>query len=181
MLKTFLRVFLILGLTSGQVAFSQSNQIEIVNTPIESILRFCPKHVGGDTEFKGHGPEVTAKARLYIYDNFLNGQSELWVSLFLNAIETRKDWTQAKGTWNSVVWTAPRGYQIIDFSPKFSSTSYQDSNHDLDIPGVKGGDGLVRSFEIMGDRYGKDISVRTDTLDCTGSVYMNVYFNNVTV
>ncbi|MDY6992879.1 MAG: hypothetical protein SVR94_09795 [Pseudomonadota bacterium] len=154
--------------------------IETRSVPIDPIYEFCPKHVGGDREFKGHGPVVRAKAELK-FDEYRN---QLYVQLYLHAKETKKDWTEAKGYWNEPVkWNIPLGYKIYginDHSPRLSTASYEDKGHGIDSPNVLG-DGLVSRFDIMGDRKGKDIRVREDTLGNCGhkSVYMDVYFNNV--
>jgi len=136
------------------------------------ITRLCPAHVGGDRDFKGHGPDVTAKASLDIK----NSDKEIWVSLYLHAKETKSNWTEALGTWQQHLWTVPSGYTIdMIVSDKSSNASYRDTNHGLDHPAVQGGS-LVSKFEIMGDTWGNDVGNCT-----TGDVYMNVYFNPVTV
>jgi len=136
------------------------------------ITRLCPAWVGGDKDFKGHGPNVTASASLQIK----NSNKEVWVNLYLHAKETRSDWTEARGTWSRYLWPIPSGYSIVNIvSDQSSNASYTDTNHDLDRPAVQGGS-LVYKFEIMGDTWGNDVGNCT-----TGDVYMNVYFNPVKV
>lgn len=150
--------------------------IETHTVSIPSIFDFCPKHVRGDREFKGHGPRVTAEAKLY------HDQSNLYVQIYLNAIETKKDWTQAEGSYVKVIFSAPYGYKIHRYSPTYSSLSYTDKGHGIDYRTPTSGDHLVKRFDVMGDRKGKDIRVRKDILGCNGkSVYMNVHFNSIVV
>jgi hypothetical protein len=134
-----------------------------------SITRLCPTHIGGDREFDGHGPDVTARATL----SKRNDNKEVWVTLYLHAKETRSDWTEAEGTWERKLWTAPAGKKIISFETDISSeANYRDTDHALDKPSVQGG--LVEIFEIMGDTGGNDVG------NCTSDdVYMNVYFNEI--
>ena len=136
---------------------------------IPSRTRLCPRDTRrGDREFKGHGPDVTAKAWLSLHST-----NRIALNLSLYAVETRKDFTEARGNWQFPVCNVPSGYKInrIITSAK-SDTSYRDSNHKLDFPAIKNGT-LVRKFEINGDTRGNDIGNCT-----TGDVYMNVHFNS---
>lgn len=146
--------------------------VEIVTFNPAPMTRLCPTHVGGDREFNGHGPDVTANASLEIR----NSNREVWIVLYLHAKETRSDWTEAERTWSQRLWTAPSGSNIVNIvSDESSNASYRDTDHDLDRPTVRGGT-LVSVFEIMGDTGGNDVG------NCTsGDVYMNVYFNPVQV
>jgi hypothetical protein len=137
-----------------------------------SITRLCPTHIGGDREFKGHGPDVKVDATI----RTRNSDREIWVTLHLHAKETRSDWTEAEGTWERKLWTAPTGKRIASIeSDRFSEASYRDTNHSLDRPSVRGG-ALVSKFEVMGDTGGNDVR------NCTSDdVYMNVYFNDIQV
>lgn len=138
----------------------------------QAITRLCPTHIGGDREFDGHGPDVTARASLDVRSS----NTEIWVTLYLHAKETRDDWTEAEGNWERHLWTAPPGYSILNIlTHQSSNANYRDTDHDLDRPSVQGGN-LVSRFEIMGDTGGNDVG------NCTGDdVYMNVYFNEVQV
>lgn len=136
----------------------------------DAFTRLCPDHRGGGREFKGHGPQVTAKAWLSIEAK----GTELWVTMYLHAKETTKDWTEAEKTWRKLLYSVPKGEKIkrVTTSDR-SETSYTDTNHSLDAPAVRGGK-LVKKFEIMGDTGGKDVSNCIDD-----DVYMNVYFNEI--
>ena len=157
--------------TISSVQDASAQAIEMIEFVPDAITRLCPDHRGGDREFDGHGPNVTAHADLEIKLN-----TELWVKLYLHVKETRDDWTEAEQTWDRLLWTAPSGYVIAGVASDMDSNAfYEDTNHELDRPAVRGGD-LVRQFEIIGDTGGNDVSNCTDD-----DVYMNVYFNKVTV
>ena len=166
-------VFLLSGCCPGPWPWCPDEVVEeeISFTPA-AITRLCPSHIGGDREFAGHGPDVEAKASLEIR----NSNQEIWVVLYLHAKETRSDWTEAEGTWDRKLWTVDPGWTIVQIQTDTSSeTSYRDTDHSLDRPAVRGGS-LVSRFEIMGDTGGNDVG------NCTADdVYMNVYFNKITV
>ena len=136
------------------------------------IKRLCPKHVKGDREFDGHGPDVRTNVRLSISRNKRN----IVANISLTATETMRNWTTAKGSWSRNIWTAPSGYQIVRIlSSKSSSASYRDSNHHIDRPRrIRGR--LVKTFEIMGDTRGNDVG------NCTSDdVFLSVFFNRIKV
>ncbi len=136
-----------------------------------SRKRLCPERCGGDKEFDGNGPKVSAEASL-----FLKSKRDLWVKIYLKAIETEHDYTCTEKEWTFPVWEAPKNFEITDFSPsRASKASYTDTNHQLDKPSISGSS-LVRKFEIMGDTRGND------TGNCTGDdVYINIFFNEVSI
>lgn len=151
---------------------SQAVEKEFREFTPEAFTRLCPELIGGDKDFKGHGPRVEARATLSIRNN----STEVWVDLYLHAKETTKNWTEAEGRWEEKLWTAPAGMVIHKIKTDIeSNTSYNDSNHELDKPAIRGGS-LVKQFEIMGDTEGNDVGNCTDN-----DVYMNVYFNPVKV
>jgi hypothetical protein len=133
--------------------------------------QLCPSYIGGDREFGGNGPDVFASAEL----STRNGR-ELWVRIYLHEKETRSDWSEAEGSREFPIWTAPDGTTILDYSPNQPSTAaYTDTNHQLDIPTVNGS-ALVQRFEIMGDTGGDDIG------NCTNDdAFMRVTFNTIQV
>ena len=136
-----------------------------------SITRQCPTHIGGDREFAGHGPNVDLISAEIERRNL---DQEIWVVLKLHVIETRSDWTEAEGTWNHRLWSAPSGQKVNSIDTDLeSNANYVDTDHDLDRPTVRGGT-LVRRFEVMGDTGGNDVG------NCTaGDVYLSVYFNEI--
>lgn len=148
-----------------------SGPVKKTFTP-RAITRLSPKHVGGDREFGGHGPDVNTNVRLRISSD----KKRVEAVIYLHAKETQRDWTEARGSWTRTVWTAPTNYKITKInSSTYSEASYRDNNHHLDRPRVKGGS-LVNKFEVMGDTRGNDVGNNT-----SDDVFLNVYFNQVSV
>jgi len=156
------------AISRDATATASASRSEVIQpAPIRDL---CPKKIGGDKEFDGHGPVVKASTQLFVKDN-----NSLWVWLTLRAKETKSDWTEAYGEWEVPLWNAPIGFRITGFTPSTSTANYTDSNHQLDVPSITGGS-LVRRFEMLGDTKGDDIG------NCTkDDVYMNVFFNEVQV
>lgn len=151
--------------------------------------RLCPKKIGGDREFNGHGPNVSASARLRIGGP--HGRTRIFLDLFMNAKEDRHDWTEAQyRRTGQLVYEVPKdsqgkhAFKITRIkSATFTNAFYKDTDHNLDILDKRrrenrarfSGD-LVKRFEIMGDTGGNDIG------NCTrDDVYMNVIFNPVQI
>lgn len=174
---------IILFLTFSLLLISVSAQPLEKTFTISKKTRLCPTDTRrGDREFKGHGPKVTGEARLVKV-----GKTRLNVKLDLYAVETKSDWTEARGTWTYGAYTAPSGYYIKSIEPNksYSKGFYIDKDHSLDKLTQTGGtEGsykitngkLVKQFDFMGDTGGNDIGNCT-----TGDVYMNVHFNSVKV
>lgn len=150
--------------------WSQTKSVQNISIPAKT--RLCPPRAGsGDREFSGHGPKVQATANVSMV-----GLTKIRLTLTLHAIETKSDWTEARGSWTYDVYTVPSGYKITRIvSSAVSEANYTDSNHSLDRPAVTRGT-LVNRFEIMGDTGGNDVGNCT-----TDDVYMNVYFNTMQV
>lgn len=162
----------IMQLCCGQENGDNNHSTDVATFTPGEITRLCPTHIGGDRDFNGNGPDVNIRTNLEIR----NAKKEIWVQIYLHAKETKADWTEAKGKWDRKLWTAPAGKIISRIESDMSSTaSYRDTNHSLDRPTVTGGT-LVSSFEVMGDTRGNDVG------NCTSDdVYLNVYFNDITV
>ncbi|MEJ2155542.1 MAG: hypothetical protein P8X96_09420 [Desulfobacteraceae bacterium] len=169
-MKIIATIIVILFMLAPASALAQAKSIKRLTIPTKS--RLCPKDTHrGDREFKGHGPDVTATARLRI-----DARTRVTLFLTLHAIETRKDWTEARGDWTYQIYKAPIGFKVNRIlSDAVSEAKYRDTNHKLDVPKVTKGN-LVRRFEINGDTSGNDIGNCT-----TGDVYMNVRFNPVRI
>lgn len=145
-------------------------QVETIQPFITEAL--CPTKIGGDREFDGNGPNVTASAVLFTSAD----QKELWAHIELHVKETKSDWSEAQGGWDLPVWPGKLNAKITGFTPAGpSTTEYRDRNHQLDIPSI-GGSALVQRFEILGDTGGDDIG--NCTLD---DVYVKVFFNQIQV
>ena len=169
---------------SNRIEFELPSGLQSVNInqpraveQVETIQPFftealCPTKIGGDREFDGNGPNVTASAVLFTSGD----QKELWAHIELHVKETKKDWSEAQGSWDLPIWPGKLNAKITGFTPAGPSTAeYRDRNHQLDIPSI-GGSALVQRFEILGDTGGNDIG--NCTLD---DVYVKVFFNQIQV
>jgi len=134
--------------------------IELNDTP-----KFVPPLVGGDDEFKGHGPDVKVSARLRVR----NG-SELWATVTMHAKETVRDYTEVSGTADYLMYKADEPILRIVSDP-YSEASYRDDDHDEDRIALGVGE-LVRQFTCVGDIKGREAGSRTG---------VTVSFNPVTI
>ncbi len=115
---------------------------------------FIPPHVGsGDTEFDGHGPNISCKVTL------IQSSTQLNASIYMKAIETKSDWTEASGTKTINLYTAQSNETIVGVvGPTSDSFSYIDNDHDKDF---YDGAGPVLRYEFMGDGEGNDAGIHT--------------------
>jgi len=140
------------------------------------LLNICPTRYGnGDREFKGHGPTITAEAKL-TFD-----RKTVWVNYYFDAYESysdmsrRHDHTAARAEGKVAIYNVSPNREIIDVEPReISRIQYVDNNHQEDI---RAGGRLVRLFETNGDTKGKDVG------NCKGyqDAYISIYFNTVYV
>jgi hypothetical protein len=113
-----------------------------------SITYLPPKIGSGDAEFGGNGPDVTVSVNLTKAGNSVDAR------IYMRAIETKSDWTEAAGTITKQVYIAPPGWTLesID-SPLNDSVHYVDTNI---FPDNFNGGGPVAQFVITGDTEGDD-------------------------
>jgi hypothetical protein len=125
-----------------------------VTLPAATIPFYIPPHVGGDKDFKGHGPKIQTWVNLYIAKG-----NELWVSVIMDAIETKSDWTHAHGT---LAWPLYVSNQTITniLGPTTFFHQYVDTDHGSDKYFFGQGN-LVNTLLYVGDVYGKDAGVVT--------------------
>jgi hypothetical protein len=140
---------------------------EVKTVDINPTPFFVPPRVGGDREFNGHGPRVEVSATLSVRNS-----NELWASVFMHAKETMKDWTEAEGTAEYLVFRDARLTRINRImSDVHSFHGYTDTNHGTDFLELPAGE-LVRQFECVGDTVGNDAGIRTG---------VRAHFNPVTI
>lgn len=116
-----------------------------------------PSHVGGDREFKGHGPIMTVTAQLMqISDRTLD------LLMYMHAIESSPDYTEFRGLASRTeldLRARPDcdGYYILDVQGRPINTySYFEKEHkEIDVAPQHGGS-LVERFFIRGDFSGND-------------------------
>lgn len=168
-----------IAIVFGEVDISQFGIIH-KEEPIIQTIEFrpadfgpeCPTHIGGDREFDGHGPDVTARTSIYI----VNGK-EIWADVYFHVKETVSDWTEAKGEWKYKIWptihnTAPANYKIRSILSASTTTKrYEDTDHS---PDIINGSGPVDNFICVGDTGGDDVGRCNGNNDANISVQYNV-------
>lgn len=126
---------------------------DIVIQPPQHFL--YPSHRGGDKEFKGHGPAINIIANVTKV-----GDRQLVTQIYMDAIETRQDYTSFSG-WSDrqpifSVDDAYPGWRVVAvISDQTSSLSVIDDDHAFREHGPDVGQ-LVRRFTVHGDQYGQD-------------------------
>jgi hypothetical protein len=108
-------------------------QSEVFKAPQPADASWNPPHIAGDTEFGGDGPDVTARVTLAIQGS--GAGNSVTASIYMDARETRSDWTEAAGTTVRTLYTAPPDKKIEKIvGPLVSSYHYVDSNTTTDGP-----------------------------------------------
>ncbi|WP_437595691.1 hypothetical protein [Sorangium sp. So ce590] len=126
---------------------------------------YVPPRVGGDAEYDGHGPSVSLQVELSVF----NG-NELWAAVYMDALETKSNWTRAAGTAWYRLHTASR--PIVEVvSPVEFSHSYTDTDHAHDIFSFAP-ESLVNKLDYVGDTKGNDAGTKTG---------VRVYFNPISI
>jgi len=135
-----------------------------------TLERLCPvRRRTTDREFGGNGPAVSARTSIE------GGPDRLELIASMSAEETGSGTSLAFKTWRGEMFTPPEGWIISGFDPRHSETSYTDTDHEEDLPPVRGGT-LAAAFRIKGDTGGDDIG------NCTeDDTYMTIAYNPVTV
>ncbi|MBK9260645.1 MAG: hypothetical protein IPM54_12585 [Polyangiaceae bacterium] len=124
---------------------------------------FVPPHVRGDREFKGHGPVVDSEIKLEIFN-----QRELWARVYMRAIESERDWTEARGHQYYRLHTASTPIVSI-LGPTSFTHRYIDSDHGTDSFSFSPSS-LVKRLDYVGDTRGDEAGTRTG---------VRVYFNPI--
>jgi hypothetical protein len=131
-------------------ALSTTQTIPGITTPF-----FIPPHTGsGDMDFNGHGPDVASEAELQIY----NG-NQLWLRIYMRAVETGRDYTTAEGTEYYYIATAQGQIQGI-VGNNHMSHQYTDHTHGGDNFSFPPGE-LVNLLEYVGDTRGNEAGTKT--------------------
>lgn len=131
---------------------------------IDPTPKFVPPHVGGDQDFKGHGPNIDVTAAISVEND-----TEIWARIWMRAIETRRDYTEARGSTRYLIYRNDKKITQI-LSDTHSSAHYRDNNHQTDRIPLTGAE-LVRQFVITGDTRGNEAGTRTGVV---------VFFNPIT-
>ena len=113
-------------------------------------LTWTPPHTAGDEDFNGNGPEVD------IWVSFKIERSGAYVRVYMDAEETKGDWTRANG-WSDwqLFYEPPPSWEIIQCtSPTYFPycIEYTDDDHDDDLRNHA----TLGAFRMVGDTKGDD-------------------------
>lgn len=132
---------------------------------------FLPPHVAGDADFKGNGPDVLTSTRI-----FGVGTRTLRVQMFMDAIETRSDFTRARGLSSMfTIYEANAGECVVSISKgEYDEVNYIDNDHAQDhfLGQVAGS--FVNNWFIVGDTAGNEAGTKTGAVIQTYSMTANV-------
>lgn len=143
---------------------------------LPSANYFFPPHVAGDADFNGNGPNVFTSTRL-----FGVGTRTLQVQIFVDAIETRSDFTRARGLSSKMtIFEANAGECVVSLKRgvndvgQYDEISYIDTDHDRDhfLGAVSGS--FVNNWFIVGDTSGNEAGTETGAFIQTWSMTATV-------
>jgi hypothetical protein len=148
---------------SGKVVTRQHRVVvdprkKVVPLKPRQFGRLHPRKVRGDCDFKGHGPNVHARARLFV------STRDLKVQFYMQAAETKKDWSTARADWTYPLFRAPAGWRI---SRVVTPAVAVGKNFTDEWKFTAKGHGYFRRsgkyfhFTVRGDTKGDDICGRT--------------------
>jgi len=153
--------------------FSESDVITRegrIYIPSLNLGKYIPPHTGGDRDFHGNGPRVTVRANLYL--KRVNNIDQLWLSVYMQARETKSDWTEARGTRQ--YWLLQTSSFCLVGSDNYSSFSYTDTDHSDDSFFFGNGE-LVRKLIITGDTKGNEAGSRTGVTVITNGITLRTF------
>lgn len=137
--------------------------------PVEN--RFIPPHVGGDREYDGNGPDVFASGTLLGV-----GTNRLRVRIFMDAIETKSDFTRARGTSPEfLIYVAPPGQCVQSVSRgTYDEIRYRDNDHGVDSFDGQVAGSFVNDWSFVGDTGGDEAGTETGAALTTFTFSANV-------
>jgi outer membrane murein-binding lipoprotein Lpp len=151
------------GAPIASVAVIQPNPVICTSGPVtvgpQKIGPFIPPKVqnGGDNDFAGHGPQIQVSLTLS------STPTQVIAHVYMDAKETKSDWTEVQGTGDFVVYKAPPGTQIDSIaSNTHSAYSYLDTGTSRfpTLPPFTAHMGTgdpVLYYSIIGDTSGDDV------------------------
>lgn len=132
---------------------------DVSRNPVRTIflldkgISCTPKHTGqGDRDFYGYGPSITTGCRIYVHPD---RKQEIWYEIFMRAIETRGDRTEAEASEKALLYRHEKPIDRI-ISATTSRHSYTDINIRIDTH-IPNRDDLVNRYVLVGDTRGNDI------------------------
>lgn len=123
-------------------------------------ITFTPPHVGsGDNDFVGHGPKITTRLTLSVKGDGVD------FSLFMDARETKSDWTEVSGKKSGTFYTPEHGWKVESVTPDHSEDSFTYSDGDHQPVTRYPGSGPVAYIKYIGDTEGDDVGRTGETIN----------------
>lgn len=131
-------------------------EVKTVSYLPQTGVTYVPPRVGrGDADFDGNGPHVVTNVSL------ITTPGSIQARVYMDAKETKSDWTEASGTGTFPLYTPEPGWQIHGLvSPSSTHHEYTDSNHAEDKFNLGSG-GPVSRLTYVGDTDGDEAGTRT--------------------
>jgi hypothetical protein len=123
--------------------------------PGQTLPLFVPAHVGGDTDFYGHGPDVEVSVELSI-----KAKNQLWARLSMEARETKADWTEVRGAVNRMIYQHDRPIESI-VSGTRSTLRRRLSGHGPHVIEPTSDSDPVARYTLIGDTDGHEAGTKT--------------------
>jgi hypothetical protein len=155
--------------TSDDVGILRTVTIPARRIPPSSF--FIPPRTAGDADFAGNGPDVLTSTRI-----FGVGTRTLRVQLFMNAVETKSDFTRANGlSAMQTIFEANQGECVVSVSlGQYDEVNYRDTDHARDDFPRQVAGSFVAQWYIVGDTAGDEAGSETgaiiDTREMTATV-----------
>jgi hypothetical protein len=126
MIHSMLRTALFASVGLASASATVTTATEALAAPVTRTVslkhldeQFVPQeHMGGDREFDGHGPMITAEVKLSVT---ADGRSIL-ANIYMHAKETQADWSETRGSWVKEVYRVETGKKIVSIVDTASST-----------------------------------------------------------
>jgi hypothetical protein len=135
---------------------------------------YFPEHVAGDCQFesawKMHGPNVHVEAHFNIDES----KTQLWLVCSMAAVETEADFTEARGIWSELIYTAPQGWYINKIGSAFMARGeYTDTDIFWDKIETS-----MCTFDIMGNTLLNDVC---NTIIDGDATRMKIHLNPINI
>jgi hypothetical protein len=132
-------------------------ETKTVRTPSQDVGPFVPPRVGGDRDFKGHGPRVNVWVEVF------PEPTRVRAKVTMHAIETKSDFTEVSGSTFFDIFSPPAGFRITNIvspSELRAAFSYTDRSHGADEKQLGAG-GIVERVVTFGDTGGNEAGSET--------------------
>jgi hypothetical protein len=130
---------------------------------VRSITNLPARHLGGDPEFRGHGPKVDLTVTLSVIDNevFANIHCT-WLEWDRGGSTPQEDFSNGVVDERRSLGKIPEDLQFLGFNSKATfQHTYIESDEEPDGASYIQGDSFVKSWTIIGDTHGNDLEGRT--------------------